>query len=215
MEDFKGAGAVVIHLYHPYHPNNPAVILFRSKKGVYGDGGGIPEKTGEHPTETASRELTEESQGLLRIDINRAHRNGHVCLHKHKYIAFVIPVSACDVRRSMYHHNLSIAKQHKNSLPHHWKETDDMSHFFVSDLINAGLLSSTSGHLKGVRDVYGNVATIDSRAKAILRKGYLAGLLCIGPQINKLRIDTTNGIGDKGMKVNSVTKSLVMSLSLS
>lgn len=208
-----GAGVILLENYNSriQHRSEPAVILFRSSSnGVYGECGGVRDSN-ESPETTASRELAEESLGTFRIDVEQSVRRGTAGLIEYGYLAFVLPVKGPGgIRRDVYSRNLNLVRQYKRNLPPHWTETDDMSRFFVSDLLHAGMLTKR-GNLNGVSDVYGNVVTVDGRAKAVLREAYKSGLLSLsgstGVRVdyNDLWEDRSHGIGDAGTTVNSVT----------
>ena len=199
-----GAGVVLLEWYN-YRVNRvirrsePAVILFRNpKSGLFSDAGGNLDAN-ESALQCAERELKEESAGLFRINLQTAikHKVRHTFLN-HCYDAFIVPVVGpvgVGIRKEFYEHN--IIHLQNTVAPSSYLETDEMTRFFVSDLVSHGL-ESARGNLKGVPDVYKVKHTIEGRTKAVLRKALADHLLKWNSNSNNVNYLSGGGICQKG-----------------
>jgi hypothetical protein len=198
-EDASGAGVVLLEMYRSGYVKpprtEPAIIMFREGNSYVESGGGC--EHGDGALATAQRELFEESMGTFAIDTTMCVKNGRVILHRYGYVAFVVPVAGprgSGILRDTYESNLRAVVQagssHTHAVPRPWQETSGMTRFFVSDLLSAGLLQGGGGRaLRGVLDVYGRECSIAPRARAVLKKAHLNGLLSVHPAaVNRLEI---------------------------
>jgi ADP-ribose pyrophosphatase YjhB (NUDIX family) len=170
------------------------VLLFRDKgSGKYLDpGGGFG--PGDDAVTCAVRELAEESLGLFRLDpavVRQLRRRGiRMRSGRHDYTVFVVHVrgpAGAGIRRAAYEVNRAVTERHASQLPAMWKETDDMTRFYVADLLDAGLMSGPMGGGDlVVQDAYGVVATIARRARGALQHAHARGLLSPGPDAHQL-----------------------------
>jgi hypothetical protein len=200
-----------------------AVLLFRdARTGRYCDAGGfLDSRSRESAMSCAQRELREESMGLFRCDLARCETAAVLC--GPSYQAFVVPVvgpPGVGIRRDHFHRNrqvaLALPPAQRRLLPSDWLEVDDMTRFFLADLVRAGV-ATQRGDLHGARDVYGAACTIDGRAKAATREAMATGLLArcaqtgggpAGSPWNALNMDAAcgHGIGVAGTALRAATR---------
>ena len=210
-----GAGTVLVEWYKQKGGRSGlSVILFR-ENGKYTDAGGKRDTNNgvmDSSLITAQRELKEESLGLFRLDISKMSYD--IIRPWPYYEAYFVPVK-CDkgISKEYYKANYGVT-QKNNSLPSCWKETDDMTRFFLEDLIDAGIMN-TLGDLSNASDVYGSLMTIDGRAKAAIREFinliiYRRGISEEVVKWNSINVSTKcdRGLGEYGTQVYNATKGL-------
>jgi 8-oxo-dGTP pyrophosphatase MutT (NUDIX family) len=218
-----GAGVLLVETYR----GRPAVLLFRDRRtGKYTDPGGGRD-AGEDALACAAREATEESLGLFRIsraDLaalarDTPHRVLELDRPPHRYTSVVVPVSG--VRRTAFRTNLALTRAHAAQLPDMWNESDDMTRFYVADLLRAVTMQGDSVHgaASTCRDVYGATCTLAKRTTQVLREAHARGVLRSSPLDTRshtrhtLRLDTRTrqgqgqgqGLGYRGSTVERAT----------
>ena len=179
-----GAGVVLVEHYVSRHPQTRqivksgiAVILFRDRKtGRFTDAGGATDP-GETAEGCATRELTEESAGLFRINLEDAHVAKYRVFLSSGYTAFVVPVRhRMGIKKGLYMRNATDIAS--TDAPYFLKETDDMRRFFVNDLVSRGFMSCNSKKASSMAmpDAYGSQCFISKRTACVLQKAFSAGL---------------------------------------
>jgi len=173
------AGVLLVEKYrNNFGRIDYAVILFYNiYKDTYEDPGGhlTERKTIQ---ESAAKELIEESCNLFRI--NPLYLTNHI--YYNGYYSFLLYVQGPTdlyggnpIYSEYYHHNRNFI--HYQNAPAEYKETDNMRRFYISDLINCGLLFN-KGELI-CTDANGHIRRISGRTKGILRSFIAHGYIGI------------------------------------
>ena len=119
---FSGAGTIIIE-----ERNGVLCIVLGEGKSShkYTDFGGTYEKKDKDITETAKRELQEESMNLVKVDRKYLVHYVDIPTGQYKYRAFVIKIN--DIQQKYFYHNKNILE--KNKAPRYWLEMSGIAHF--------------------------------------------------------------------------------------
>lgn len=171
------AGVILIEKYkNHFGREDYAVILFYNiNKDLYEEPGGhmMENKTVQ---QTASTELIEETCNLFRI--NPLYLTHHTSYNN--YNSFLLYIKGPKdvygnhpIFSDYYRHNRDIV--HNRNSPHQYKETYNMRRFYISDMINSGLLFNRGEFI--CVDANGNIRKISGRTKTMLKsfigRGYI------------------------------------------
>ena len=150
----------------------------------YTDFGGEIDKDEPHVlAKTATRELFEESRGLINIDYQHLLPLPFI-MHedvatKTNYACYAINVDSAIVRRNDFLTNMRIIDASVSPRLLHFKETIDIARFNVSDIIHD--VFRIGGSIR-CQDAYGNTQTIKGRTKACIRETIIHYLSNMGGQ---------------------------------
>jgi hypothetical protein len=168
-KQFSGAGVLIIEdYYNRYNVCIPTVLLVRNaSSGNYGDFGGMYEKHHTDLQHTAIEELREESLNLF--DIDSSFLDTYVDIPTTRdniyYRTYIIKIN--NVSRKHYMYNYDLIEQcyyNKIRIPRCWRETDDITHVPISNLLN-----NIDLHTNNVIDVYHNYVKLTTRTKKIIK----------------------------------------------
>ena len=194
------AGVLVLQYIkeEPTQKEKLAVFLLRNKKNKkYMDGGGMSD--GQAPHQAASRELLEESVGLIHISAHLLKRQPYV---QHKdYRVFVQCIDHPTLLNlNIFYKNQRILRSKK--APRAFQESDSCTYVFVQQLLKDDL-----AHQKGdmrTRNYQGENIQILGRTKACLRKIFIEGDIdatqCIRTPLPVFLLQDTSVLGFSGMQ---------------
>lgn len=175
-----------------------AVLLLRNKKSKkYMDGGGMSD--GQTPHQTASRELLEESAGLLHISARLLKKQPHV---RHKgYQVFVQCIEhPTPLDFKIFYKNQRILRSKK--APYAFQESDACTYVFVQQLLRDDLAHQTED--MHTRNHKGENIQILGRTKACLRKMFIEGDIdatqCIRTPLPIFLLQDTSVLGFSGLQ---------------
>lgn len=156
------AGVILVENYkNKFGKQDYAIILFKNiYKNVYEDPGGhlMPKKTIE---ESAMTELIEESCNTFRI--NPKYLINHIV--SNNYHSFLLYIKG-PIYSKYYNHNKILIHNNKTT-PYQYKETNNIRRFYISDLLNCGLMIN-KGDLV-CNDSNGYIRKISGRTKSVIR----------------------------------------------
>ena len=166
--------------------NEYAIILFRNKRSqMYTDAGGF-KQANKTINESASEELKEESCNTFRISSRLLTTS--VMVRQYKgflvYIEGPINNNQHPIYSKYYKFNQNLLTNNKLT-PYSFKETDDLTRFYISDLFKNGILTARGNFI--CRDANGKTRSIDGRAKAIIREAISKQIINISA--NKININ--------------------------
>lgn len=175
---FSGAGGLFFEKYF----NNgtriePTVVLVIStKRHDCEDAGGTVDKSDFQNeltlANTAKREINEETLNLFNVNkLNLDDKKLYVdVLHNNSYYrCYALCLDPNVVNKEWFEMNKSIILENakKLAVPYTWKEVNDMTRFYISDLVNE-LNKNISGQFK-CKDVYGTEHLVRDRTKEALK----------------------------------------------
>lgn len=146
-----GAGIMLLH--------NNNVILFKNKRsGKYSEGGGLIDP-GESITQTASRELREESLNTFLI----RNPSKSFSIKTGPYVCFCITLDGRINKNHYYNNKNKIV----SNAPHYWKETTEMTMVPIRNMVEM-----TEKKLKTVTDTNNKTITVSDRTRRCFRHIY-------------------------------------------
>ncbi len=186
-KNYTGAGILILE--KDYYNKGPVIVLFKSK-GLYQECGGAKDNN-ESPSETAKRELSEESQNLFNaneLNLNSAtlfsdinNQNYISRFHSEKtfgsYRVYAITVYGSIIDTQDFNKNMNILKSNIN-LPPEWKETDDIDRFYLEDFVRHIKYNSNNSNVR-IKNVNGIYQNIRGRTVLCIRKLLNDGIISL------------------------------------
>lgn len=184
-----GAGVLLIDWTSTPTKSGLSVVLFREKwNGLYTDAGGAND-AGESNESCASRELFEESAGLLDIDVGRLNKI-KISLSS-GYVAYVVPVREIE-RCHVESYLKNVETLRDSDVSSCFLETNGIAKFLLDDMIQAGFMDCNSRiastleletlelktlEAKGeTRETRETRARISKRTACVIQKAYSQGV---------------------------------------
>lgn len=180
----SGAGVIILEKYNNGQGRDEwAVVLFRGHRStgtVYEELGGTCEQSHSTISDTVLEETKEESSNYIHFansgvfDNKVDHKD--VFIRSGEFRCYFVAVAKHRLYSAIYDQNVQKLQNRRNSFPsghprrppHPYVETDKMKRFYLSDLINQGIMTSNNVQF---RDAQGELHTLYGRTRGVIKKG--------------------------------------------